>query len=445
MKLFKVFVFLFPMIIFSQEFEITGYVETDAILSNKDENPFWFHTNTDYSVDELTNFSASAQLVASMSYSTFKINAGATAYVRDGVSEAVQRRDLYAQFQNYWLLATVGAKKREEVLDGLSVSNRNFLWSGNARPLPGIILEANNPIKISKTFAVDWGIAHYRLNDNRFVNGTRLHYKRLALITTFDENHKLTAKIQHFAQWGGTSPTYGRLKDGFKDFVNVFFARNAVELGLENETINKVGNHLGTYLLNYEFKNKFGEFSFYHEHPFEDGSGTRLANFPDGVWGIYFKPGNHKIISSILYEFIDTSDQSGISVGSGFDGYFGNNIYRSGWSYEQNVIGLPSILYDKNVKITDKTSPYISNRTKVHNLGVSGSFLDFEWKFKSTYAKYLGTYRKPFTPAWKYWYNYGSLSYKTKKMGTFSVMGGLDFSNVSSTVGAGGISYQYKF
>ncbi len=433
------------MMIFSQEFDISGSVETKAVLSSEDENPFWFHTNTNYAVGELTNVSATGELKASLTYSSFKINAGAAIFGRDGVEDAVQRRDLYLQFENSWLFATVGSKKQKEVLDGLSATNQNFLWSGNARPLPGVLLEANNPFKISNTFSIDWGVAHYELNDNRFVDGTHLHYKRLALITTFNENHKLTAKIQHYAQWGGTSPVYGELKDGFKDFVNVFFAHNTVEIGLENETINKLGNHLGSYFLNYEFKNSLGNFSIYHEHPFEDGSGTRLANFPDGVWGVYYKPQSQKIISSVLYEYIDTVDQSGISAGSGFDGYFGNNIYRSGWTYEENIIGVPFILFDKNVEINGDNTPYINNRSKVHHFGVAGEFSRFQWKLKSTYTKYLGTYRKPFSPEWKYLYNYASLAYKSEKMGTFKVSGGVDFSNTSNTLVAGGIEYYYIF
>ena len=135
--------------------------------------------------------------------------------------------------------------------------------------------------------------------------------------------------------------------------------------------------------------------------------------------GIYFKPQNQKIISSVLYEYIDTSDQSGISVGSGFDGYFGNNIYRSGWTYEQNVMGAPFVLFDKDVAITEDNSPFISNRSKVHHFGLAGGFKNFQWKIKSTYAKYLGTYRTPFYPEWKYWYNYASLSYKTEKYDTW--------------------------
>lgn len=445
MKGFLVLVFLFPMFLFSQEFGIEGEVGTKIIVTNKDDNPFWFHTNTNYAVGELTNLSATAELKASLIYSKFKMNAGAAVYGRDGVENNVQRRDLYLQFENSWLLATVGAKKQKEVLEGLSATNQNFLWSGNARPLPGFLLEANNPFKISKTFGLDWGIGHYELNDNRFVDGTHVHYKRLGLITQFNENHKLTAKIQHYAQWGGNSPVYGNLKDGFKDFFKVFFAANSTEIGLENETKNAIGNHLGSYMLTYEFKNKLGEFSVYHEHPFEDGSGTRLANLPDGVWGIYFKPENQTIISSVLYEYIDTSDQSGNKSVSGFDGYFGNNLYRSGWTYEENIIGAPFILFDKNVEINGENTAFISNRSKAHHLAIMGKVNKFQWKLKSIYAKYLGTYRAPLYPEWKYWYNFGSLSYESEKLGTFTVLGGVDFSNRTSTVFGAGLAYSYQF
>ncbi|MCB0466078.1 MAG: hypothetical protein KDC78_10480, partial [Aequorivita sp.] len=187
------------------------------------------------------------------------------------------------------------------------------------------------------------------------------------------------------------------------------------------------------------------DFSIYHEHPFEDGSGTRLANFPDGVWGIYFKPNNQKIISSVLYEYINTVDQSGNTTTSGFDGYFGNNIYRSGWTYEKNIIGAPFILFDKNLEINADNTPYISSRAKVHHFAVMGAFNKFQWKLKTTVASYLGTYRNPFTPKWKYWYNFGSLSYKTEKLGTFKVIGGVDFSNVADTNVGGGIEYSYTF
>ncbi|CAM3510186.1 capsule assembly Wzi family protein [Aequorivita lipolytica] len=445
MKASVIVVFLIPLQFFSQEFEIGGTVESKTILATKDENPFWFHTNTNNSLGELSNLSATAELKSNLSFSSFKLNAGVAIYGRDGVEDAIQRRDLYIQFENSWLLATIGAKKQTEVLDGLSSTNQNFLWSGNARPLPGLLLEANNPIKISKAFALDWGIAHYEMNDDRFVDGTHLHYKRLALITRFNENNKLTAKIQHYAQWGGTSPVYGNLKDGAKDFVNMFFAHTTSEVEIDNEILNKLGNHLGTYFLEYKTKNKLGEFSIYLEHPFEDGSGSGLKNFPDGVYGIHFKPINQSIISSILYEYITTTDQSGLSGGSGRDSYFSNGIYRSGWTYEENIIGAPFILFDKNVEIDGGNTAFISNRSEVHNIGVAGGLNKFQWKLKSTYAKYLGTYSRPFTPEWKSWYNFGSLSYKTTKIGIFTIICGADFSNISQTILGGGLAYSYSF
>ncbi len=444
MKVLKIFIFLAPFLIFSQEFDIVGTVEAKAMLSNEAKNPFWFHTNTNYAVGEQTNLSATGELTASLTYSYFKIRGGAAVFGRDGVEDAVQRRDLYLQFENSWLLATVGAKRQKEMLDGLSSTNQNFLWSGNARPLPGILLEANNPFKISKTFGIDWGIGHYILNDTRYVDNTQLHYKRLGVITTFNENHKLTLNVQHFVQWGGTSPELGKLKSGFKDYVNVFFAHNAEEYGIEGETINKLGNHLGSILIKYEFKNRFGAFSLYHDHYIEDGSGTRWANFPDGLWGVYFKPQNQSIISSVLYEYIDTMDQSGISVGSGYDNYFNNSIYRSGWTYEGNVIGLPFMITN-NEEITENSVAIVSNSLKMHHLGISGSFKKIDWVLKTSYVKNLGRKASLFDNPIKNLYNYISFAYKTEKLGTFKVMGGLDFSNVEDTRVGGGVEYSYSF
>ncbi len=438
------FLLFIPTLLFSQEFDVKGIVEAKAIPSNEDEIPFWFHTNTNYAVGELTNLSGTGEVTASLTFSSFKIRGGAAVFGRYGVTDAVQRRDLYLQFENSWLLATVGSKKQKELLDGLSATNQNFLWSGNARPLPGVLLEANNPIKISNTFGIDWGIGHYIMNDTRYVDNTQLHYKRLGVITTFNDNHKLTLKIQHFAQWGGTSPELGKLKSSFKDYVNVFFAHTTEEYGIEGETLNKLGNHLGSLLLNYEFKNKYGEFSLYHDHYIEDGSGTRFANFPDGVWGIFYKPSSQKIISSILYEYITTTNQSGISVGSGYDNYFNNSIYRSGWTYEGNSIGLPFMITN-NDEITEGSVAVVSNSLKMHHLGISGNFKTIDWVLKTSYVKNLGRKASLFNIPIENLYNYISFAHKTEKLGTFKVMGGLDFSNEANTLVGGGVEYTYTF
>ncbi len=440
-----IFFLLSTLVVTAQNIEVDGTIEVTGVGSNEESLPFWMYANTNTSFAPETNFSGTAAVKGVYHFENASLEAGLGYFYRDGVTDELQRRDLYVKFQNNWLNATVGAKRHDTRIDGLSATNKNFLWSQNARPIPGLILEANKPVKISETFGIDWGIAHYSLNDDRYVDNTRVHYKRIGLITRFNEKHKLTLRLQHFAQWGGTSPVFGELPDDLDAFIDVFFAKKSTETNVVGEQVNALGNHLGTFLLDYEFRTNVGDFSVYHEHPFEDGSGTRWANFPDGVWGIYYQPTNKKVISSIVYEYIDTADQSGRSQDSGFDNYFSNSLYRSGWAYEGNIIGVPFIMIDPELEISGANSPIIGNRVRVHHFGVSGSFRKIDWILKSSYAINLGTYRVPMNPNSKNWHNYISGSYSTIKYGTFTLIGGVDFSNLVDTIIGGGVSYKYSF
>jgi hypothetical protein len=120
--------------------------------------------------------------------------------------------------------------------------------SGNARALPGLIIEANNPLAISKSVAIDWGIAQYFLNDDRYVENSKIHYKRLGLTWNINDRNGLNFKIQHFAVWGGTSPETGDLPDDFTAFTKVFLASRCNEDAEAGEQQNAIGNHLGSYL-----------------------------------------------------------------------------------------------------------------------------------------------------------------------------------------------------
>lgn len=433
----------------SNRLNLEAEVEASVFVSNEDEIPFWFYTNSNRSVGNETHISSTATIVGSYSFGEASVEAGVAGYYRDGVTtDHFQRRDLYARFQNTWLKVTAGAKKQDVVLDGLTTSNKNFLWSGNARPLPGLIVEANDPIKISKTFSIDWGIAHYVLNDNdiRFVDNTWVHYKRLGLNVQLAQHHKITARLQHFAQWAGTSESEGELLNNAGAFFDVFLAKRSNQSTEAGEQRNAIGNHLGSYFLEYIYNASAGDFSFYHEHPFEDGSGTRLANFPDGIWGISFQRNKKGILNTIVYEYVDTSDQSGdTSQVSGSDGYFGNNIYRSGWTYEDQVIGVPFILLDPTIEQTPTNSKFISNRSRVHHLGAGGSVRSFDWQVKLTHATFLGRYQRPINPVLRRTFTYGSLAYTFEKMGALRAFAGVDLTNNGNTIAGGGLQYKYTF
>lgn len=431
----------------AQQIEWDLELSLTGLVSTEDELPFWMVANQDRQFGGMTNF---AGLVDGQGryyledYAFFE--AGTAWYYRDQVATEFQRRDLYLSFQNRWLKIIAGSKKQDVQAQGLSASNKDFLRSGNARPLSGLLIEANNPLRISNTFGIDWGIGHYSLNDDRFVSDVWVHYKHLALITRFNEDHALSAKLTHYAQWAGNSPVFGDLPDDFSAFVDVFFARKATEdTGIDQENANAVGNHLGSYLLDYLGQFRSGLLNIYHEHPFEDGSGTRLANFPDGIWGIHWRWYEHPWLRGLLYEYIQTTDQSGgLGLGSGEDSYFSNSLYRSGWSYDQTIIGLPFILIDPDLEVTDMNRPIFSDRTRVHHFGLRGHFRAVEWLLKSSVATHLGRYQAPIEPELHVWSNYLMIDYNTGIYGNLILSLGLDTGNLISTNFGVGLTYRYR-
>jgi hypothetical protein len=428
------------------KFEFKGTVEASGFVSTNDSLPLWFYTNTSAKVGRQSNVAGLAEgEVAYTLTENSEFSAGAGFYYRDNVADEFQRKELYIQFKNSWLAVTAGAKQQPEAAQGLSATNKNYLWSRNIRPLPGLRISSSSPLKLSNTFSVDAAIAHYELNDDRYTRNTRLHYKHLALITKFTANHTFTAKIQHFAQWAGTSPEFGKLKSDFSSFVDVFTARESPEIGVDGEIFNAVGNHLGSYLFDYEFKTTVGTTSVYHEHPFEDGSGSGFSNFPDGVWGVYFQPNENTYISGIVYEFITTKDQSGITSGSGFDNYFNNSVYRSGWTYEGGIIGLPFMITTLQGTLDPNGSTFISNALSMHHLGISGTYKVIDWKLKSSFVKNFGKVVTPFPETLTTTHNYLELTYPSKKVGTFTLLTGFDTSSFADSIFGAGVQYSYTF
>ncbi len=441
------FLFITYTGICQSNFSFKGGVEASGFASTSDSLPLWFYTNTSAKVGRESNVAGLAEGKATYTLTeTSEFFAGAAFYYRDNVADAFQRKELFLQFKNSWLAVTAGAKEQLEVAQGLSATNKNYLWSRNVRPLPGFEISSASPLKISNTFSIDAAIAHYELNDTRYTRNARLHYKHLAIITQFNKNHTFTAKIQHYAQWAGTSPEFGKLKNDFSAFVDVFTARESSEIGVDGEIFNAVGNHLGTYLLDYEFTTSFGITSVYHEHPFEDGSGTGFANFPDGVWGVYFQPKENNFISGIVYEFITTKDQSGTATsGSGFDNYFNNSVYRSGWTYEGGVIGLPFMITAPGTTLDEDLTKFVSNTLAMHHLGISGTYKKIDWKLKSSFVKNFGKLAKPFSEKLTTTHHYLEIAYPSVTYGTFTLLTGFDTSSLTDSIFGAGLQYAFTF
>ena len=122
-------------------------------------------------------------------------------------------------------------------------------------------------------------------------------------------------------------------------------------------------------------------------------------NLPDGLWGISIRNKHFPFIKGIVYEYLNTTDQSGPYhdkdgiIYGGADNYF-NGEYQTGWSYYSITIGTPFItspLLNKNGEI------YITNnRVQVHHFGIEGDIEGFQYKALSSFSKNYGTYSNPY-------------------------------------------------
>ena len=118
----------------------------------------------------------------------------------------------------------------------------------------------------------------------------------------------------------------------------------------------------------------------------------------------------NSLITDIVYEFTNTRQQSikdslyswdeitGKWKMNEYDNYYNHGIYRSGYTYQQQVMSSP-LFFPVNRK--DGISMGIqSNRFISHHLGVKGNFSEhLYWKGMLTYVKHLGTYGRPYEPS----------------------------------------------
>jgi len=329
--------------------------------------------------------------------------------------------ELYFSMKWEKIRLDLGMIHPEEEFNGISAQNGNMLFSANARTLPGYNLKTDY-IKIPLTgeilsFKLNWG--DYLMTDDRFVDKPRLHNKSLYLRISPCSKLDISVGLEHWVQWAGDSPLYGKQPDSFRDYVKIFCARGGGEDATLSDSLNALGNHLGREHIRINYKASHYTLSFYHDIPFEDGSGTRFANFPDGSWGLYYGSKNSRQwISDIIYELIYTKSQSGAHhdrpateeekatqdprspfygrvVLGGNDNYFNNGEYQSGWTCYGRTIGTPFVT-PHAPDARGITLGVFNNRVIAHYLGIKGYFMEkLPYQLRLSYSFNYGTYNTP--------------------------------------------------
>ncbi|MDT0677485.1 capsule assembly Wzi family protein [Autumnicola musiva] len=356
-----------------------------------EESPFWFHSNKRGRIDETANFSTWLNGSARTYFNNESfLEVGAGILFQDGYIDRLRFDESYLKYQNSWFSITAGREHRQEKYSGLSASNENILWSLNARPLPGIQIETNKPIFFSNDHGLGFTASYgeYFLDDDRFVRNTRVHHKSLNIVYKTAGNFQLSAGLQHFVQWGGTSPEYGELSSGLDGYIRVITGQQGDS---ENGVLeNAEGNQLGSYEVKLSTEINKYKVELLYNNLFEDGSGRMLYNTPDGRYGIYiedtYKLEQNSWIKAVMYELYYTRDQSeGSGTTDGDDNYFVHNMYKSGWTYENKVIGVPFITMNE-----DRTRVY-NNTIVAHHLAFTGmAFGGLPYKFLGSYRSNYG-------------------------------------------------------
>ena len=314
----------------------------------------------------------------------------------------------------------------DPALGTLSVTGGNCIMSGNARSLPGygITLEPWDIPFTGGYLQLCGRFGDYRALGRRYVDGALIHNTAIYLLGHIGSHVTLSAGVDHYTLWAGSSPELGVLPHAFSDYCRILLGMSGGRDAITGDQINSLGDHRGRELLKAEYHCDSWSLSLQHDIPYDDRSGMIFRNFPDGfnTISLSFKD-KSRWISDIVYEYHSTMNQSGscerrlateeeIASGNrrlyrdpdsgtyyfivgGADNYCNNYEYRSGWTAYTRQFGAP-LFYSRYIYEVDNSSAYISQGTwnnllRAHHIGLSGSlFRKIPYRLVMTYSLNYG-------------------------------------------------------
>ncbi|MDE5417217.1 capsule assembly Wzi family protein [Labilibaculum sp. DW002] len=406
-SLLLILLFAFTGLLNAQK-KVKYEVGLSSTIAAKGEVPFWLHSNKRGLVPNksyvMSDFSLGMDFSKKPKTAVdFMWQASAVAYTGNESKLILDNLYLSAKWKIFQF--SLGQKADAIAFDGLSSSNGNMLYSNNARSYP------KYEISVPEWTAIPFtkGIISFKgllsdgiTTDNRYIDNALVHHKNLFVRLFKDNKFSISGGIEQYAMWAGTHPISGKISHSLDKYFNVFTGSGDDDATFTNDTY-RLGNHIGSYHLNAYYNTKQFNLQAYYRSIFEDGSGRKSENAPDGLYGLYYqnKKGENPFIQSALVEFYHTTDQSGRFRGEfegkhyrGNDNYFNHKEYESGWTHYGKTIGSP--LFTNREEYGHAV--VINNRFKAIHLGVGG-FIASVIPYKSyfTFSKNYGTNANPLT------------------------------------------------
>lgn len=380
---------------------------TNTFFSSGNMLPFWMISNQfgKYSTDLNGNVTTIGLFSEPVNNSSWDMNYGLEIANRLTSDNKTWLHQGYLQldYRNF-IRASAGAWEETMGNQYNPLSTGSIIWSGNARPLPKVEIGTAGYVEVPFTngnVEASASLAHGWFEEGRHVENVWLHQKYIYFRTSWEFPLAINYGFHHYAMWGGISPKYGDLPVNLDSYARVFFVESGGEDSPAGWQINKFGNHIGSRHLGFDWESANNTVGIYYQDVFEDGSGRKKENFPDGSWGIYFETNDeHPLVKAILYEWLYTADQSGpvhhYQVGlRGEDNYFNHGVYQNGWTSRGMIIGTPFITsprFNQAVFNPDEPTDYdhrvFNSRVNVHHAGFMGHFSG-----KTSY-KIVGSYSR---------------------------------------------------
>lgn len=376
-------------------------VKISSIYGSGDFSPFWLQNNTSGAISERP-LSGNTQISVfkNIKHNTFDYSFKVTGLLRaDKNSTDIYIHEIYAGMK--WHSVVVSAGSKEEIYGNQDpdLSSGGLLFSGNSQPMPRIYAGIPDYVFVPLThqlIEIKGGMSHGWFLDNTYNSNVLLHHKYAFFrVGGLSFPIQLEYGLHHVAQWGGTSPEYASNKPSLADFLKVFTASGGG--ATVNEQINVLGNHILSQNVGINIHINNFKINTYWQNISED-SPFRLIGYTmnkaDGLWGISIRNNKFPVIQALVYEYLNTTDQSGPYhdrdgiVFGGADSYYNNYFYRSGWTYYLRTIGNPlltSPIYNKDGGIS-----ITNNRVQAHHGGIEGNIQGYNYLIKATYSKNYG-------------------------------------------------------
>ena len=351
-------------------------------------------------------------------------------------------RQLFGEIHYRALWASIGSRNYESNYNNPRLSTGDLLFSGNSMAIPQIRIGTNGFAPFWGTrgwFSVKSYLAYGFFTDSRWqqswvvkgadrTSDVLFCSRGLWLRGGNFEKFPLTfdVGIEMGTQFGGTIYKDGhkiKMPKGFDAWMKAIIPMAGDKSTPKDEQTNVQGNMTGEYSISVAYSPASGWLIRpYWEHYFEDHSQMTFEYglWKDGLYGIEISFPKNPIISTFVYEYIGTKDQTGSvnhnytpeipEQASGGDNYFNHYLYGS-WQNWGMSIGTPlaiSPLYNRDHRLRIYNTRFIANHVGFEGNPIEG----IDWRLLLTFSRNWGSYHYPLQDVYTNWSGLAEISYQ---------------------------------